>query len=85
MVANGYPLRELDGELIRHHLDDLGFTSVETMAEANGVSFLCPKCFHVNGGAKGTHTILCTFRGGGALPIDSARPWSHLECHRDIA
>ena len=37
--------------------------SVETLAEAHGVSFLCPKCFAANGGPVGTHTVLCWFVG----------------------
>ena len=32
---------------------------VETLAEADGVKFLCPKCFAENGGAVGVHSIIC--------------------------
>lgn len=28
-------------------------------AEANGVWFLCPKCFEANGGPVGTHAVTC--------------------------
>lgn len=28
-------------------------------AEANGIRFLCPKCFAANGGAEGTHSVIC--------------------------
>lgn len=39
-----------DGEY--HH-------EVPTIAEATGIMFLCPKCFKTNGGARGTHVIIC--------------------------
>ena len=28
-------------------------------AEANGVLFLCPKCYAANGGPVGTHSVIC--------------------------
>jgi len=40
---------------------------VATLAEAQGVCFLCPACFVKNGGAVGTHGITVTFRDRGAL------------------
>lgn len=36
---------------------------VETLAEADGVMFLCPKCFADNAGPVGTHTVICWFVG----------------------
>lgn len=32
-------------------------------AEADGVQFLCPKCFAANGGPVGTHLVICWFVG----------------------
>lgn len=32
---------------------------VDTIAEADGVIFLCPKCIVTNGGPVGTHPIIC--------------------------
>lgn len=49
---------------IEHH-------PVETLAEADGVWFLCPKCFAANGGKRGTHMVLCWFVG--KVP-DDAQP-----------
>lgn len=43
-----------------------------TVAEVQGVSFLCPVCFKKNGGPVGTESILCWFRGRG-IP-DNADP-----------
>jgi hypothetical protein len=36
---------------------------VDTLAEADGVWFLCPKCYAEKGGAVGTHTVICWFVG----------------------
>ena len=35
------------------------FRQVETLAEADGLSFLCPKCWAENGGPVGTHSVIC--------------------------
>jgi hypothetical protein len=32
-------------------------------AEADGICFLCPKCFAANGGTVGTHAVICWFVG----------------------
>jgi hypothetical protein len=40
-----------------YHID------VATLAEADGLSFLCPKCFAENRGPVGTHTVICWFEG----------------------
>lgn len=53
------------GWRITHH-------SVDTLAEAQGVEFLCPKCFAANGGPVGTHIVICWSRSRGT-PED-ARP-----------
>ena len=29
------------------------------LGEADGISFLCPKCYASNGGPVGTHSIIC--------------------------
>ncbi len=36
---------------------------VDTLAGADGVWFLCPKCFAANGGPIGTHMVGCYFVG----------------------
>lgn len=43
---------------------------VDTIPEADGVMFLCPKCFAANGGPIGTHQILCWFTGKVADDVD---------------
>ena len=39
------------------------FRPVATVGEAHGVSFLCPKSYATNGGAKGTHSVYVFFAG----------------------
>ena len=50
-------LRDLDASFLRH--EGNFFQRVATFAEAHGVVFLCPKCFGENGGAVGTHSVIC--------------------------
>lgn len=38
---------------------------VDSLAEAQGIIFLCPGCFAKNGGAVGTHAIEVSFAGRG--------------------
>jgi hypothetical protein len=42
-----------------------GSRVVESIDEAQGVRFLCPKCFTANGGAVGTHSVICWSRSRG--------------------
>lgn len=50
-------LTELQAEFVKRTAR--GFRRLETIAAANGVFFLCPKCFRANGGDVGTHWVLC--------------------------
>lgn len=67
-------LIELESEFLR--VDRSGeretWVTVQTKAEAHGVMFLCPKCFAANGGAVGTHSVICWSRSAGAP--DDATP-----------
>jgi hypothetical protein len=40
-----------------------GFQRVDTLAEADGIWFLCPKCFADNKGPVGTHMVCIGFAG----------------------
>jgi hypothetical protein len=51
-------LRELRAYFLKRQ-DDLHFKRVDTIGEADGVSFLCPKCFAANRGSLGTHSVIC--------------------------
>ena len=44
------------------------------IAGAQGVKFLCPKCFATNGGPLGTHSIICWSRSAGTPEEMQPRP-----------
>lgn len=56
---------DLDPAFLRA-TDERSFRKVETLDEAHGVKFLCPKCYAANGGAVGTHMIICWSKERGA-------------------
>jgi hypothetical protein len=47
---------------------------VDSLGEAAGIHFLCPRCFETNGGPIGTHIILCWFRDRGVPDSEFPRP-----------
>jgi hypothetical protein len=68
-------LADLEARFYRWEKRDDGrifHVPVETIAEAQGVRFLCPKCFAENGGPIGTHSVVCWSRSRG-VP-DEATP-----------
>lgn len=58
---------ELEPKLIRYERreDRVYHVPVDNLADAQGVQFLCPKCFRENGGSVGTHAIICWSRSRG--------------------
>jgi hypothetical protein len=56
-------LIDLDPEFLRYGRDPLTggavFPHVDNLADAQGVSFLCPHCFQALGGARGCHSVIC--------------------------
>jgi len=46
-----------------------GWRLVETVAEADGLELLCPKCWTANAGPVGTHHVLCW---SPSVPLDVA-------------
>jgi len=58
-------LRQLEAKLIRRKVENghVYDCFVEQIAEADGLFFLCPKCFGQNGGSVGTHAVICWFIG----------------------
>lgn len=68
-------LTDLDPEFLRYVVEEGGkvyWRPVRTLQEAQGIKFLCPKCFAANGGAVGTHAVICWSRSRG-VP-DSVNP-----------
>lgn len=52
-------LHELNPVWLRRD-DDKHFTIVQSIQEADGIEFLCPKCFVANGNsAIGVHAVIC--------------------------
>ena len=54
-----------DGERVEKMADVEYHVTVDTLPEAQGIFFLCPKCFQQNGGRVGTHGVICWFRDRG--------------------
>jgi hypothetical protein len=54
-------LSELEPQFLRYTATD--YVYVNTLAQAQGIKFLCPKCFERNGGAVGTHIVVVWFNG----------------------
>lgn len=50
-------LVDLEPEFLK--ITDEGHRTDATMAEADGLMLLCPKCFQKNSGPVGTHRIVC--------------------------
>jgi hypothetical protein len=63
-MSQSIKLRALDARLVRlSKADGVWHEDVDTLAEADGVRFLCPKCYAANGGPVGTHSVICWFVG----------------------
>lgn len=45
--------------------DGRSWEIVDSIAEAQGVEFKCPKCYAANGGPAGTHMVVCWSRSRG--------------------
>ncbi len=58
-------LTELEPQFLRYELLEGKETHryVDTLADAQGVMFLCPQCWKKNNGPVGTHSVLCWFVG----------------------
>jgi len=66
-------LTELEPQFLRYEKQPDGaivFPYVERIEEAQGIEFLCPKCFAANGGPVGTHAVICWSRSRG-VPEDA--------------
>jgi len=47
------------------------YTPVTDLAEAQGVMFLCPRCFAVKGSVAGVHSVMVWFRGRDVPPDET--------------
>jgi len=55
-------------------IDEKSYQTNVSMAEAQGLLFLCPLCFAKNGGAVGTHGIICWSRSRGVPDSQDPKP-----------
>ncbi len=69
-------LTELEAEFIRYERDGLHtyLPHVDTLAEAQGIIFLCPKCWAQNHGPRGTHSVICWSRSRGVPDFADPKP-----------
>lgn len=63
-------LEQLEAKFVGRCGDDSSF--YENDDSQQGVLFLCPKCFAANGGAAGTHSVLCWFANPASGPVAPA-------------
>ena len=62
-------LTDIDAHFLKV-LPDGGRLYVDSLAEADGLIFLCPKCFAEKGDSIGVHSVICWFVG--KVPDDLA-------------
>ena len=62
MSVDSYSLRELEAVFMKR-IDDTHRQEVDAIAAADGLMFMCPKCYEANGGPVGTHQVMCWFEG----------------------
>lgn len=67
-------LTDLDPTFYRIVEPGRHYTVVDTLAEAQGIDFLCPDCFTKNSGPRGTHHVICWFQGRGVLDDETPKP-----------
>lgn len=70
-------LIELEATFLRVEKREAGgvyHVRVEAIERAQGVMFLCPKCFAKNGGKVGTHAVICWSSSRGVPPEVSPGP-----------
>ena len=74
MATDSYTLRELEAQLTRITEPGRSYEYVDSLEDAQGIWFLCPKCYQENGGAVGTHQVLCWFADRGVSDEESPGP-----------
>ena len=58
-------LLDLQPQLLKI-IDLKSWQHVDSIAEAQGICFLCPVCFKANNGPRGTHAVICWSKTAGA-------------------
>jgi hypothetical protein len=70
-------LAELHPQFLKRE-DSHNWRNVDTIGEADGVEFLCPKCFRARGGSVGTHAMICW---SPRVPQDTSPTGGRWELH----
>lgn len=70
-------LIDLDAKFLKRD-DSHHFRFVDMLAEADGLEFLCPKCFVTNAGPVGTHAVICW---SPSVPQDTSPTPGRWEMH----
>lgn len=65
IASEGHGRRLPDGTIQWGGFECDVIQTVDSLAEAQGIRFLCPVCFKANGGSVGTHSVEVTFAGRG--------------------
>ena len=63
-------LADLEAALLRYESPTI-MGKVDDLTDAQGIRFLCPKCYAANNGPVGTHMVLCWFADRG-VPAEAS-------------
>lgn len=78
-------LIDLEAVFLRIEQPGKLYQEVETLAEAQGVRFLCPKCYADNLGPIGTHSVICWFFGHGVSDDEFPKPGRWVPAGHDLS
>lgn len=67
-------LTELQAHFERIIVPGKSYKRVTDIDNAQGIMFMCPKCFIKNSGPVGTHYIVCWFKGCGVSDDEHPKP-----------
>lgn len=67
-------LTDLEPEWVVFEKQKYGVDRRDNLQDAQGIMFLCPKCFDANGGPVGTHAVICWFKGRGVPDTEPPKP-----------
>ncbi len=67
-------LTELEPEFIKLCAEPKHFQRIVSFDEAQGIIFLCPKCYVTNNGPIGTHCVICWSSSRGVPDDMSPKP-----------
>ena len=72
--AEGPPIGVGPPATVWREADRVYMPYVDKIEQAQGIEFLCPKCFEANGGNVGTHAVICWSSSRGVPDSASPKP-----------